>query len=48
MLLSVLLDIPLTTLGRVQIEYAGISVVNLHAHKSELQLLNFTPWRDHR
>jgi len=48
MLLSVLLDIPLTTLGRVQIEYAGLSVVNLHAHKTELQLLNFTPWRDHR
>ena len=48
MLLSVLLDIPLTSLGRVQIEYAGVSVVNLHAHKTELQLLNFTPWRDHR
>jgi len=48
MLLSVLLDIPLTSLGRVQIEYAGVSVVNLHAHKTELQLLNFVPWRDRR
>lgn len=48
MLLSVLLDIPLTSFGRVQIEYAGISTVNLHAHKTELQLLNFVPWRDRR
>lgn len=48
MILSLLLDIPLPLMGRMQIEYGSVSIVNLHAHKTELQLLNFTPWRDHR
>lgn len=48
MLLSILLDLPLKTMARFDFEYASLSVVNWLPHKSEVQLLNFTPWRDSR
>ena len=46
MLLSILLELPLPRMGAFQIEYASISRVRLNAEQTELELVNFTPWRD--
>jgi alpha-ribazole phosphatase len=46
MLLSILLGLPLSRMALFEIEYASITDVHLHPHKTEIQLLNFTPWRD--
>lgn len=46
MMLSILLDLPLPKMGGFEIEYASVTEVHLHSHKNEVQLLNFTPWRD--
>lgn len=46
MLLSVLLNIPMPRLALVNIEYASLTEVHYAPHKTEVQLLNLTPWRD--
>lgn len=46
MLLALLLDLPLVVTGRFEIEYASVSVVDKGPLRTEVQLLNFTPWRD--
>ncbi len=46
MILSILLELPLPKLAHFEIEYASLTAVHLHPHKAEVQLLNFTPWRD--
>ena len=46
MLLSLLLELPLVVTGRFEIEYASVSVVDKGPLRTEVQLLNFTPWRD--
>jgi broad specificity phosphatase PhoE len=46
MLLSLILDLPLPKLAAFDIEYASVSIVDYLPHKKEVQLLNFTPWRD--
>ncbi len=46
MILSILLHLPLPKLAHFEIEYASITRVDLLPHKAEVQLLNFTPWRD--
>lgn len=46
MLLSILLGLPLSRMAYFEIEYASVTDVHLHPHKTEIQLLNFTPWRD--
>lgn len=46
MILSILLDLPLPKLAHFEIEYASLTEVHLLPHKVEVQLLNFTPWRD--
>ncbi len=46
MLLSLLLEVPLTVTGRFEIEYASVTVVERGPLRTEVQLLNFTPWRD--
>ncbi len=45
-MLSVLLDLPLPLTGRFDIEYAGLTTLEIHDHKSEVTLLNLVPWRD--
>ena len=47
MLLALLLDLPLTKTAAFEIDYASLTVVDHHPGKVDLQLLNFTPWRDH-
>jgi len=46
MILSILLRMPLPMTGSLEVEYASVSRVALLPHKTELELLNFTPWRD--
>jgi broad specificity phosphatase PhoE len=45
-LLSALLEIPLPHFGRLDIEYASLSVVEVSARKHEANLINLVPWRD--
>jgi broad specificity phosphatase PhoE len=46
MMLAILLKLPLPKTNQFDIEYAGITQVALHPHMAEVELLNFTPWRD--
>jgi len=46
MLLSLLIKVPLPKTNSFEVEYASITQVALHAHMAEIELLNFTPWRD--
>ena len=46
MILAILLDIPLPKTNSFEIEYASVTQVALHPELSEVELLNFTPWRD--
>ncbi len=46
MMLAILLDVPLPKTNHFEIEYASVSQVALHPHMAEVELLNFTPWRD--
>lgn len=46
MILAILLRLPLPKTNHFDIEYAGITQVALHPHMVEIELLNFTPWRD--
>ena len=48
MLLSMLLELPLPKFAHFDIEYASVTVVEQRQHRSEVELLNFTPWRDLR
>lgn len=45
-ILGLLLNLPLAPLGGVEIEYASVTRVDVHPHRTGLHLLNFTPWRD--
>jgi broad specificity phosphatase PhoE len=45
-LLSLLLRWPLSRMGTFEIEYASLTRVLVRPQKAELQLLNFTPWRE--
>jgi broad specificity phosphatase PhoE len=46
MMLAILLKLPLPKTNHFDIEYAGITQVALHPHMAEIELMNFTPWRD--
>jgi broad specificity phosphatase PhoE len=46
MVLAILLDLPLPKTNSFEIEYTSITQVALHPHLNEIELLNFTPWRD--
>jgi broad specificity phosphatase PhoE len=46
MLLTLLLDWPLTNLASIEIDYASITQVAWTAERSRVHLLNFSPWRD--
>jgi broad specificity phosphatase PhoE len=46
MMLSILLELPLPKLASFEIDYASLTQVERHAHKTEVTLLNFAPWRD--
>ena len=46
MILAILLELPLPKTNSFDIEYASVTQVALHPHLNEIELLNFTPWRD--
>lgn len=46
MMLAILLDLPLPKTNSFEIEYTSVTQVALHPHLNEIELLNFTPWRD--
>jgi broad specificity phosphatase PhoE len=46
MMLAVLLKLPLPKTNQFDVEYASLTQVALHQHMNEVELLNFTPWRD--
>ena len=46
MILAILLDLPLPKTNAFGIEYASVTQVALHPELNEIELLNFTPWRD--
>jgi broad specificity phosphatase PhoE len=46
MILSILLDLPLSRFSAFNFEYASVSEVESKPDRMEVQLLNFTPWRD--
>lgn len=46
MLLAILLKLPLPAMASFDVEYASLTQVNCSPLKREVQLLNFTPWRD--
>jgi broad specificity phosphatase PhoE len=45
-MLAILLDLPLQKTASFEIDYASLTEVEIHPHRAEVQLLNFTPWRD--
>ncbi len=46
MMLAILLDQPLPKTGSFQVEYTSVTQIALRPHINEIELLNFTPWRD--
>lgn len=48
MMLSLLLDLPLSKMAHFEIEYASITQIDLKAHRAEVQFLNHAPWRHQR
>jgi broad specificity phosphatase PhoE len=46
MMLSILLDISLRKTSLFEVDYASLTQIDYHPRKTEVQLLNFTPWRD--
>jgi broad specificity phosphatase PhoE len=46
MILSILLELPLPKTNVFEVEYASVTRVTLHPRLAEIELLNFTPWRD--
>jgi len=46
MMLAILLELPLPKTGSFDVEYTSVTQVALHPHMNEIELLNFTPWRD--
>jgi alpha-ribazole phosphatase len=46
MMIAILLELPLPKTNHFDIEYASVTQIALHPHMAEIELLNFTPWRD--
>jgi broad specificity phosphatase PhoE len=45
-ILSILLEIPLRKTNIFEVEYASVTQIALRPKHTEIELLNFTPWRD--
>jgi broad specificity phosphatase PhoE len=46
MMLSILLELPLSKMSAFDFDYASVSEIEWQPHRLEIQLLNFTPWRE--
>ena len=46
MMLSILLELPLSKMAAFDFDYASVSEIEWRPHRMEIQSLNFTPWRE--
>lgn len=46
MVLSILLELPLSRMSMFEFDYASVSEIEWQPHRTEIQLLNYTPWRE--
>jgi broad specificity phosphatase PhoE len=46
MILSILMNLPFQRMNLFEIEYASLTEVHCSPQRTEVQILNFTPWRD--
>lgn len=46
MMLSILLELPLSRTSAFEVDYASLTAVDLDPRRVEIQILNLTPWRD--
>jgi len=46
MMLSILLELPLSKMSAFDFDYASVSEIEWQPHRMEIQLLNYTPWRE--
>lgn len=46
MMLSILIDLPLSKTSVFEIDYASVTEIHIQPHRVEIRLLNFAPWRD--
>lgn len=46
MILSLMLQMPLSKMAAFDIEYASVTIVDYLPERAEVQLMNFAPWRD--
>lgn len=46
MIIAILLKMELPTTNQLEVEYTSLTQMALHPHLNEVELLNFTPWRD--
>jgi broad specificity phosphatase PhoE len=46
MILSILLELPLARTNMFEVEYASVTQIALYPRHAEIELLNFTPWRE--
>ncbi|MHB8520941.1 MAG: histidine phosphatase family protein [Limisphaerales bacterium] len=46
MMLALLLDLPLRKMAAFDIDYASVTLIGHNPGRIEVQLLNYTPWRD--
>lgn len=46
MILSIILNLPLQKMSLFEVEYASLTEVHCSPQRTEVQVLNFTPWRD--
>ncbi len=46
MALSILLQLPLKTFAHFEVDYASVTEVQISPSKTEVHLMNLTPWRD--
>lgn len=46
MILSLLLDLPLSKMAAFEIEYASVSRVDIDSLRTEVQFLNYVPWQN--
>lgn len=46
MALAILLQLPLKTFARFEVDYASVTEVQISPSKTEVVLMNMTPWRD--
>jgi broad specificity phosphatase PhoE len=45
MMVALLLELPLSAMAKFDFEYASLTRIDVHPHKTRVKLLNFVPWR---